>query len=83
MAKYSWTLEAIGMITPYRPQAALYRRVFRAHGWFRVQSVHIDSAQGHENSCAILDLVLAFARIGEWGFVKEGLRMDIGTCEVP
>ena len=70
-----WTEEEISVITPYREQAALYRKVFRKIGYYGLQVYTADSVQGRENKCTIFDIVLAFARIGGWAFVKEGLRL--------
>ena len=72
-----WTQDEISVITPYREQAALYRKVFRAQGWFRLQVYTADSVQGRENKGTIFDIVLGFARLGGWGFVKEGLRLNV------
>ena len=72
-----WTQDEISVITPYREQAALYRKVFRSEGWYRLQVYTADSVQGREDKCTIFDIVLAFARVGGWGFVKEGLRLNV------
>ena len=72
-----WTEEDISIITPYREQAAIYRRVFRSQSLFRTQVFTADSVQGHENNCTIFDIVLAATRIGGWGFVREGLRLNV------
>ena len=69
-----WTQEEVGVITPYREQATLYRKV---KGWLQIQVSTADSVQGPENNCTIFDIVLAYARIGGWGFVKEGLRLNV------
>ena len=72
-----WTEDDISVITPYREQADIYRKVFRGLGYYGLEVYTADSVQGRENKCTIFDIVLAFARIGGWGFVKEGLRLNV------
>ena len=72
-----WTQDEISIITPYREQAALYRKVLRQLTFYRLQVFTADSVQGRENKCTIFDMVLAYARIGGWGFIREGLRLNV------
>ena len=72
-----WTEDDISVITPYREQAAYYRKVFRQQCWYHIRVFTADSVQGRENNCTIFDIVLAFERIGGWGFIKEGLRLNV------
>lgn len=72
-----WTEMQISVITPYREQAARYRQVFRREKWFGIQVFAVDSVQGRQDSCTIFDIVLSYARIGAWGFVKDGLRLNV------
>ena len=74
-----WTESEITVITPYREQAARYRQVFRRQKWFDIQVFTVDSVQGRENKCTIFDTVLAYTRLGGWGFVKDGLRLNVAV----
>lgn len=74
-----WTESEITVITPYREQAARYRQVFRRQKWFDIQVFTVDSTQGRENRCTIFDIVLAYTRLGSWGFVKDGLRLNVAV----
>ena len=72
-----WTESEISVITPYREQAAKYRQVFRRLKWYKIQVFTADSVQGRENQCTTFDIVLSYDRIGGWGFVREGLRLNV------
>ena len=75
--EHLWTEADISVITPYREQAARYRQVFRHQKWFKIQVFTVNSVQGRENGCTIFDIVLAYTRIGGFGFVRDGLRLNV------
>ena len=77
IAQGLWTEDEISIITLYRQQATHYRNILRSQNLIPVQVFTADSVQGRENKCTIIDIVLAFVRIGGWGFVREGLRLNV------
>lgn len=76
----------ITITTPYREQADKYRDAFaearkldfwKTHKLHKVDVFTVDSFQGGQNKLVFFDTVLAKARLGGWGFVKELPRLNV------
>ena len=72
-----WQETDIKIISPYREQNSIYRKALRQLQLFGVTVHTVDSMQGGEGECTIFDLVLARQRIGRYGFVKIGNRLNV------
>ena len=76
-----WTADQITVITPYREQAARYRKVLKQMGLREVristEVFTVNSAQRRENQCTIYDLILAHTCVGGTKFVRDSQRLNV------
>ena len=70
--------EDITILSPYKAQISLYRTVLHQKRLFKINLKTIDSMQGQESECILLDLTVSSIRDGGLGFLSDFRRMNVG-----
>ena len=70
--------EDITILSPYKAQMSMYRRELHKKKSFNINLKTIDSMQGQESECVILDFTVSAVRDGGLGFLSDFRRMNVG-----